>query len=64
VVPQPHQSPEAPMLATEPRATPEPDASAQPAPKPPQSADADKLFSSVEQADTGFWRLGKRRKHG
>jgi len=43
---------------------PEPRAKAEPGPKPPQSADSDKLFSSVEKADTGFWRLGKRRKHG
>jgi hypothetical protein len=43
---------------------PQPQDEARPAPKPPQSADADKLFSSVEKADTGFWRLGRRRKQG
>jgi hypothetical protein len=56
-VPQGQQAPEACHAA-------EPEASAEPGPKPPQSADADNLFSSVEKADTGFWRLGKRRKHG
>ena len=58
-VPQVQQEPE------HSHAAPEPEASAEPGgPKPPQSADADNLFSSVEKADTGFWRLGKRRKHG
>ena len=46
------------------RSTPEQTPQSEPGPKPPQSAGTDQLFSSVEKADTGFWRLGKRRKHG
>lgn len=49
---------------SEAHSAPEPELQAEPGPKPPQSADADQLFSSVEKADTGFWRLGKRRKQG
>jgi hypothetical protein len=52
------------QAAAESHSTAEAAAQVEPGPKPPQSADPDKIFSSVEKADTGFWRLGKRRKHG
>ena len=55
---------EAHAVGSEAHSAPEPELQAELGPKPPQSADADKLFSSVEKADTGFWRLGKRRKLG
>jgi hypothetical protein len=52
-------------LGSEQSSAPELQPQAEPGPKPPQSADVvEQLFSSVEKADTGFWRLGKRRKHG
>jgi hypothetical protein len=57
---------EIPALGSDRGSAPEPELQQpEPGPKPPQSAEVvEQLFSSVEKADTGFWRLGKRRKHG
>ena len=59
-----HKGTQAHAVGSEAHSAPETELQAELGPKPPQSADADQLFSSVEKADTGFWRLGKRRKQG
>ena len=55
-----HKGTQAHAVGSEAHSAPETELQAEPGAKPPQSADADQLFSSVEKADTGFWRLGKR----